>query len=211
MKRPQLCDATANADSFAIRITLGEWRACARFAADEVRQDRDGRLQARHLRSTDLANGDDSEIYGYLCEELTAGEGDCSGDCSEGICTFDDEQGCQCKTPCGDTLGPLPATAAVAKGGTAATPDPVRRGSSVHRAARFSSSAYRFPDFYVSGEVVEAPPDPVLRPGNVGSRGMLGQGSLRPREWVMLFAVASTNVCREYGRKERDEAQYVFY
>ena len=90
---------------FEVHVLGGaSWRVCARFSGDEILRDSEGRLLARHLRSSDLANCDDAELYG-ACEELSAGEGDCRGSCGEGQCGYDAAQGCQCSNPglpCGD-------------------------------------------------------------------------------------------------------------
>ncbi|MEO2169027.1 MAG: hypothetical protein ABGY42_13075 [bacterium] len=111
--------ATGHAGFAAMRLNFGDWRACARFAEDEILRDQNGRLVARHLRSADLANCDNSELYG-ACEELTAGEGDCHGSCGEGGCTFDAAQGCRCTTPetaCEDIVG-FDCTGSCGEGGS---------------------------------------------------------------------------------------------
>lgn len=101
--------ASGNASFAGIRLRFGDWSVCARFAGNDILDDENGLLRARHLTSSELIDCSDESLAGACVETNGAGWDDCLGSCSAGgSCEFDTDawQGCRCVSPdmpCGDT------------------------------------------------------------------------------------------------------------
>lgn len=83
LHRGALADVDEEVDFAALRLTIGDWRICARFAADDLRRSLPGRLVAKHRSSSAPADCEDATLLG-ACADLSPDGAGCNGTCGDG-------------------------------------------------------------------------------------------------------------------------------